>query len=65
MTQKQADKIWVLAMIVSSSAIAFGKAQIDSKDDPEDCYDKASDLMQAKSRLYKYLKENIDDTERL
>ena len=65
MKLKQADMIWQLMMEISSSAIAFGRAKVESEDDPEECYDKASDLMQAKSKLYRYLKEKLDDTESL
>lgn len=61
MTKEQVNTIWTLAMEIQFKAHEFGKA----KGMTQEFIDKGEALMRAKSNLYGYLKENLDDTERL
>ena len=61
MTRDQFYDIWNLAMEIQHQAILFGASTIGTEEHSK----KGIALVQAKSKLYKYLKENTDDTENL
>lgn len=61
MTRTQMYAIWNLAMEIQRQAILFGASEIGTEEHDI----KGIALIQEKSNLYKYLMENLDDTERL
>ena len=61
MTSEQINKIWNLAMEIQTSGILFGASEIGTEDNDQ----KGINLIKAKSNLYQYLMENLDDTENL
>ena len=60
MTLEQANKIWQLANNIHKLAVVYMWVK---KGENRSEYIK--ELIQVKSELYKYLKENLDDTENL
>ena len=61
MTSEQINTIWKIAMEIQRQAILFGASEIGTEEHDI----KGIALIQEKSNLYKYLMENLDDTERL
>ena len=61
MTRNQFYDIWNLAMEIQTYAVLFGASTIGSEEHSK----KGMALVKAKSNLYQYLKENLDDTEKL
>lgn len=61
MTSEQINKIWNLAMEIKSFAIEFAISEIGTEEHDQ----KGVNLIKAKSKLYQYLMENLDDTKKL